>query len=494
MKEKFVISIVSNFSREVISLVSTYLLFLFLDVELLGIWALLNSVINLGFLFADLGLERIHYQYSGKKNFANYFGTFFTLRFLLLIFNFFFTLGLIFLLDLWKSEYIEVIIFLLISQIIMNILNIFIIEIKAKVKVFKIEIPLFLVTIGQSLFKIYIALNLDVIQNPLFWLSFVMLIFNLIYTFLILIFSKKEILFKKPNFSYFSEYLKDTKPLIIFSILSVISANIGNLILYYSLSSKELGYFYLINGYIIPILSIFSTSVISICTPLFSQYYEKNDKELIEKTIHLIEKYTSVLYLIIILIVYSSGILIFSLILPQYLPAVPILYILIIDFYLKGIGRGYEVVLIAGKKQKLLASLSSFDLILQLFLFSILIPILGFIGYGLALLIPTTIGVFYKRYFPKKIFDIKPQKQIIFHIIIGFILLLIILTFKFFIIDFLIENLIIQLIILILSSVGLTLISFFTFKLLRKEDVNFFLELLKVKNYKRSLNEEFLDL
>lgn len=295
-------------------------------------------------------------------------------------------------------------------------------------------------------------------------------------------------------------YLKDIKPLAIFSILSIITTNLGNVILDYSFDHETLAYFYLVNGYILPILGIISASMISICLPLFSQGFSSNDISSIEKTVHKIEKYSSILILSIIIVVFLVGELIFSLILPTYLNSLSILYILLFYAYLDATGRNYGLVLISNKMQKLSANLSIFNALLKLILIFLLIPnnLFGFkmfgfgsLGYAFAILIPGIITAFYIRYFAKKKCVINPQKQIIIHLILAFFSFLIVSFLKTYIFVVLISNQYFLIIILIILSIGIFLGCLSIFKIIKKDDIFFFLQLLKLKNYTKSMKEEF---
>jgi len=500
MKEKFTISIISQLFLKIFSIISTYFFVLYLDVELIGIWALLNSVISLGFIFTDLGLVIIHYQYSEKKDFDDYFGTFFLMKCFLMVINIGVSLSLITMIGLWSSIYINILLLLLCTNVITSLLNIFIIHLRAKLKVIKVEISVFIITVCQNIAQLYIALNIEYIADPLLWLSFAMVIFSILYVILIFIISKNDFKLSKPKKSYMISYLKDIKPLAIFSILSIITANLGNVLLDYSFDHETLAYFYLVNGYILPILGIISTSMISICLPLFSQAFASNDISSIEKTVHKIEKYSSILILSIIIVVFLVGELIFSLILPTYMNSLPILYVLLFFVYLGTISRNYGLVLISNKMQKLSANLSIFNTTLKLILIVLLIPnnlfgfkMLGFgsFGYAFAILIPGIITAFHIRYFVKKKCGIKPQKQIIIHLILAFFSFLIVFFLKTYIFEELILNQYFLIIILIILSIGIFIGCLFIFKIIKKDDIIFLLQLLKLKNYTKSMKEEF---
>lgn len=502
MKEKFIISIVTQTGRWIFTFIGSYLFILYLDVGLMGIWALLNSIVNLGFLFINLGFDSIHYQYSGKENFEEYFGSFFLIKLFLLISNIFISILIISLFELWNSEYILIVLFIIFSKIITDALHIFVVQLKAKIKIFKVEVPLFIITIGQNVSKVYIALNLLYIPDPLFILCLTNFFFNVIYIFLISLLSKGDVKIWKLKKEYVIAYLKDTKPLIIYSIFNVIYINIGNILLDFSFAHEDLAYFNLVNTYIIPLLGLISTTILTICLPLFSQYFEKDNKKEIQNIVSKIEKYTSILLLSSIIIVFIAGDLIFSLLLPNYLNALPILYIMVFIPYLSGITRPFSVLLISGKKQKLSASWSIFNCILRLTLIFILIPKellifqmlgLGSIGYALALLAPNIISAFVMRYFIKKYFDIKSQKRILIYFIIAVFSLFITFLLKDNIFSILIQNQIILIIILTLIVLGIFLGILSIFHELKKEDIIFFLDLLNIRRYVKSVKTEFLN-
>lgn len=477
-----------------------YFFALFLDVELMGTWALMNSIIDLSFLFFNIGIESIHYQYSGKKNFDEYFGTFILIKGLLLLLNIGSSFILIFVFELWNSVYFSLILFVLFSKIIIGVINIFVIQLRAKIKVFLIEIPLFFISLGQNIGKIYVALNISSIIDPLFTLSVINFTFNSVHIIIILLLSKNNFKITKPKKSIAISYIKDTKPLILFSILSVIGNNIGYIILDPAFEHESLAYFYLVNTYIIPILTLISTSIIALYMPIFSQHYEKNEMSSIQETIRIIEKYLSIFFLSIIIFVFLNGELIFSILLPNYLNALPILYIMIFIPYLSAISRPYGVLLISGKKQELSASLSIFNVVIKLILIFILIPReflifkmlgLGTIGYALALLAPNIISSFLFRYFSKKKFDIKYQKQLLLHFFTAFFSVLITFLLKIYFIDLIIENQLLVVVILTLTSLGIFFGVLFIFNQLKKEDISFFLQLLRIKRYIELMKEEF---
>ena len=505
MKEKFIISLISQVVSSLGFIFAFYLLFLNLDKSALGIWALLNSIINLGFLFINIGLDSIHYQYSSKKNSSEYLGTFFTIKITLLLIN---VLVAIFFITIfsftqsWSNQYSIMLLFLLFSKIFFNIAQIFFINLKSKIKVFRAEIPLFFITIGKSLSIIFLSINLSQFSNPILFLCVSLFLFNLSYLILILLFSKNEFKLNKPRKDLTLLYLKDVKPLFFFSITLVIATNLGNVILRYSFGLEELGNFSFINNFIIESLLLISGSIATIYLTLFSKFFEEKDLESIKKITYIIEKYFSIFFLWIIVIVFLNGGLMFSVFMPQYIETGSLLNIMIFIPYLIAITNPYSYHFIAGKKQQINAYINMVTRITIIVLMICLIPSkiliiqflgLGSLGYALSLTLPWILWAIINRYYSYKTFNIKPQKNIILHILVAIFSLLISYTLKNLIFKYIFQNHIQLLIVSSIFSLLLFITCLFIFKELRREDIKFFIQLIKLQNYKDSLREEFSD-
>lgn len=499
MKEKFVTLVIFQLSSNLLNLFATYVLILNLNIELMGSWFLFNSFINLCFIFINLGFDLIHYRYSVKKNFQEYFSTFFFIKILLILISLFFSLFLIIIFQFGISPYLPYILILLFSKSFFNIANIFLIDLKAKVKIFKSEIPYFFVVLGNSISIIYLALNLKVFSDPLLYLSIMDLLFNAFFLIILFIYFKDEIIFKLPKMSYLLSYLKDTKPILIFSILLILNNSIGNIFLDYSFGHASLAYFNTVNIFI-NLLLITSSSFIPLFIVIYSKLFEENKLSELKKITYKVEKYFSFTFLSIIILVFLNGDSIISIILPQYLNSIPILYIMIFIPYLLGITRPYSLHMISGKKQTIHAYVDTLMLIITLTFILILIPEnffifkvlgLGSIGYALALTIPKVFYFFICRYNSKKYFNIDSQKKILIHILIALGTIIIVSNLKYQVLIFIIKDQVILIIITSFTSIIMFLSVLYFTKELKKEDIVFFLKLLKLKNYVISLSEEF---
>ena len=107
MEEKFIITILSQLGSSFIQLLAFYMLFLKLDIALLGLFSFITSVVNMGFLLINIGLDLIHLQYSNKDNFSDFFSSFFIIKILIILINVIITFILIGFLNIWNFNYIK---------------------------------------------------------------------------------------------------------------------------------------------------------------------------------------------------------------------------------------------------------------------------------------------------------------------------------------------------------------------------------------------------
>jgi O-antigen/teichoic acid export membrane protein len=475
-----------------------YLLTLKLGVDTFGIWIYLNSIINLGFLFINVGLDQIHYQYSGKEDFERYFSTFFFLKIILIIINVFTALIIITILQLWTNIFITLILFLLISKIFASTTQIFLVNLNTKLKIIISEFVSSSIIILKCIFILFLYFNFNSIINPIFYLCSAFLIIDLLSLLFILIISTKDIRFTKLNKELAYLYLKDQKYLFIGSIFMVAYTNFGNLMLYYSFGEESLGYMSLVVVYIIPSLLIFSNSFISIYQSYFPIDFENNNTSSIVEMTYKVEKYSSILYLSVIIIVFLSGQSMILVIFPKYDQSIVILNIMVFTPYLIGITQPYSYHIVSGKRLKTTVFINSITRFIAIFLMLILIPNsflffqafeLGLFGYALAHTLPWILWFFLCRYFSHRYFDIKPQRRTFIHIPLAIITFIAGLAIKniFFMHT---SNQIPSIILLTLISISIFFLLLFLAKELKKEDLMFFLQLLKIGNYKRAIKEE----
>ncbi|MFX1394946.1 MAG: lipopolysaccharide biosynthesis protein [Promethearchaeota archaeon] len=500
MKEKYFVSIISALNNYVITYLAFYILFLTVEVELIGIYNLVHSVILIGFITSDLGFKPIFFKYSSKKNFYQYFSSFFFLQILSIFLSISFSLLLITFFQLWSSSYLIyflIYLFSMITVIIANILRNYLIS---KKKIIINEFIFTLYSLSRNFVIIYLALNYSYISDKLGFLFISGFIIEIIFLGVYIFFSKNDLLkLSKPQKEFLFPYLKESKYIIIRRLLVPVAENIGNIILDYSFGHEYLGYF-MFAYQIILALNIISQSLIPIYSSFYSKLFEENDVKSITNIVYKSERFTSFFFLSLIIIVLLNGELILSIILPKYLIIIPVLHIMIFMPYFLGISRPYDCLFGVGDKQSTFAFIGISYYALQIILIILLIPKkflifntfgLGMIGYGLALIISSGFFVFICRYYSKKHFNIKFQKKIFLHIILAFISFFCLFQIKSFFSNLFKMNQVLILILSTLMILGLFLLLLLIFKQINRNDIKFILELFKLKNYKKTLMDEF---
>ncbi len=497
MQEKFLFQIASNLVIYLINLLVTYFLILKLSVKYFGFFNFAFSLVALFMLFLDLGFSQIYQQYNAKKNFEYYFSIYFFYKMILIICNFIPLFIIILFLNL-EPIIFEFSLLLLISNIFNSFSNIWETHLGSKLKIFKKSTVMLTINILKIILTLFIISNTDVSSTILINLGYLYIILSIINLVIILFLSKGEYQFKRIKKELLISFIKDTKPLMLSTVLSVVIGNIGKIILYISLGTEALAYYSFVQTIIVDFLMTISSQVILLLSLyLPTKFKNKNIRE-IENITHILEKYSSILFLSIIILVLFNGKLMIELFLPKYKDSLIYIYILIFIPYLAGINRPYTAHLISSKRQKLASIYSIFRNITEIFLILIIVPSnfffintfgLGGIGLASIKLSGWIIDVFFFRYFSFKI-GISSNKRIFFHIIYAFIA---------FICTSIISNIILIKIIplnsifILISSI--ILIGIFFIELLVSNEINltdlkFFLSLLNYSNIKNSFIDE----
>jgi O-antigen/teichoic acid export membrane protein len=500
MREKFLISVITTFITNLFSLITTYLLFLTLEVELLGIFAFANSFIALCALFLDIGLTQIYLQKNTEENFDEYFSIYFISKTILIVGNYIPLLFLVIMLN-FEPILLNFMILKIASDISFYFAEIFRVNLESKKKIIKTSLVVLSFNFVKNGLIFFIIINLEQIQNPLFFLGLIYIISSVFYVFFVIIISLREFHFKRLDKTIMKDYLKATKPLILLAVISVVITNIGNVLLDLSYSHEALAYFYLVQTYIINLFLIISAQISQLFNTYFPEQFKKNQIKNIEEMTHTAEKYSSILLLFVVLFTYLHGELLFNILLPNYSNSVIYLNILILVPFLGGINRPYISHLIPSKRQKLFSQYSIFKNIIWLVLTLIVvpktlfsIPMLGLGGIGLAFitLISWIVDAFFYRYFSKKI-GINFYKNIVWHIIFAVIAYLSTYYLSSLFIRKMIQDDIIYILITTAILFGIFFLQLLLFKEINKKDFKFFISFLSLKPYKESLIQELKD-
>ena len=116
---------------------------------------------------------------------------------------------------------------------------------------------------------------------------------------------------------------------------------------------------------------------------------------------------------------------------------------------------------------------------------------LGVIGYALAQTIPWIFWTFLCRYYINKTLNIKYQKTIILQFFLAILTIVITFFFKNILNSLFFENPILLLILSSIIAMGIFIGFLIVFKELKREDLSFFIEILKLKSYTESVKKEF---
>jgi len=242
-----------------------------------------------------------------------------------------------------------------------------------------------------------------------------------------------------------------------------------------------------------------SASAHQILMTYLPKYFKEHDFKSMESTVHLLEKFSSIFFLSVIIFVYLNGKLMFQLFLPTYLPSIDLLYVLIFIPYLEGINRPYSVLFIPGKKQKAHSNYGIVKVTISILLIIFLIPKelfsvqmigLGAMGLAFIMTLPYLVDLVFNRWYVSKKIGINYSNSILIHFVLG--------LGAFFLTSFITElylNLFISDIFLLVCIksglfIGIFLFGLVVCKEIRREDVQLFKNLLKPSSYKNSLKDE----
>jgi O-antigen/teichoic acid export membrane protein len=499
MKEKFLMRIITQIISQTSLVFSSYFITFYLEVELLGMLAFSNSIIGIFSILVPLSFYSIYYQHKKDDNFEEYFTILFVYKTFLILLNY---IPMFFMFYLFESELQLILIILLISKMVSSFSEIFTTQLISKMKLFKLFIPSFFISISHSVVKIVFALNINIFNDPLFVLTSISLIFTFITIIILLITAKGEYMFKKINTNLMKQYLRDTKPLIFMGIISHILQNLGNILLRISYGYETLAYYNFVSSYIISFLLLISGSIQTMNLSLYSSLFGEKKNSEVKRIANRIEKYFSIIFLFVIIFIFLNSELILKLLLPNYLPSLVYLYIMIFIPYFAGINRPYSTQLIPGKKQKVSAIYATVKVSSKIFLILIIVPVslfsirmLGLGGLGLALIecLYWFIDCFFYRYFSNKFFHISSYKRLYIQIFVALNSFIISLAFRDLILINIIENDFILLFITTFFLLGLYISELFLLREINRKDLKFFYSLLNLKSYKESFLGEIKD-
>jgi O-antigen/teichoic acid export membrane protein len=492
MKEKFAVQMGLNLSLQVIGLIVVYLKSSLLDVEIVGIMQMANYVANLFTMFLDLGISAIHFQYSSKKDFNKYLGSFLVLKIFLIIVNY--SIPIIYLIFNDFDPALTQLIYLnLVSGVFVALAIPLQINLQSRMKIMKKEFTHFSIQSINYILQIYICLNLANYPNPAYSMISLLMYINIIRFIVFFLINLNESLFFKPDWQKMKEYIKDAKPLIIQSVISVLNSYVGVIIVGAQSGYTELAYYSFVNLYIINILVSITMSVSDIFSSIFPKMFAEKKYKTVEIIANQFEKYVSLFFIAVIFFIQLNCYILFKLLLPAYIPSVNYLRWLILVPFLDATLRPYMGNLTQAKKQEVGAKIGIFNIVLGLILQIVFVSntFFGLGAWGLIIitLIMSVFNNFIYRYFSRKYFGIRSNVKHLYHIVAG----LSAYGISYFGMELIFKNMEEGIIWMGLSTIIFAvayIIILYSFKQISKEDITLIKGLLNPSNYLKSFKEE----
>jgi O-antigen/teichoic acid export membrane protein len=162
---------------------------------------------------------------------------------------------------------------------------------------------------------------------------------------------------KKPNLAMFKSYFLFALPLAFLSAASIIAHNVDKVMIGFFWTSTEVGYYFVVER-ITGFIAVFSIAVSLVLFPTISSYHSSKNINKIKKTVHLAERYISMVLIppIIFIILFSRPIIEITLD-TAYLPGASVLIILSIWVFIRSLSLPYSNLLVGINLPKIQAIL-----------------------------------------------------------------------------------------------------------------------------------------
>jgi len=307
---------------------------------------------------------------------------------------------------------------------------------------------------------------------------------------------------KKPNWELFKSYFSFALPIMLISFIGVISLNVDKIMIGYFWTSTEVGYYFTVQQ-VLQVIMILYLAVGTVLFPTFSEYHSNKDFEKIKQTARLAERYISMVMIppIVILIVFVTPVIEIMLT-AAFLPAASVLITLTIYTYIFSLNRSYSSLIIGMNRPDIGAKIGICMFATNISLNYLFIPKWGLLssfgingptGAAIATVISCLVGFFGLRIAAKKMIGIKllqshSPRHIIAGLVMGCILYFLAFRTPFF-------PAISWYILLIFALLGLAIYLgiLFVLKEFKKQDLDFFLNILHPKEMAKYVSSELKD-
>ena len=324
-------------------------------------------------------------------------------------------------------------------------------------------------------------------------------VFAVMTTFLVGLWLLRKYPIKKPSFNLFKSYFSFALPIMLISVIGVISVNIDKIMIGYFWTSVEVGYYFTVQQ-ILQILLIFSGALSIVLFPTISEYHSYNKFKKINQTTHLAERYISMMILpIVVVIIIFVNPVINIMLNSAFLPAASTLVGLTIYAFVNSLMVPYLSLISGINRPGVAAKMGVTMFAANILLNYLFIPadgllsnfgINGSTGAAVATMLSGSVGFFGFRLVAKNLTGIKLlQSYISSHIIAGLVMGFVLYCLNFLILEIHWYYL--------LGFAGLGLAVYlgvlFVLKEFTKKDLHFFLDMLRPKEMLRYVKSELKD-
>lgn len=380
-------------------------------------------------LLSDLGFRTAHIKrVSEGKDLDRCIGTYITIKIVLLGISIVVILLMIFLWDMIFHSVLTpvqktVLYIFLINFILQQIASIPNATFGARKEIAKQQIPQFIATIFQAPASISVAIvGLSAVALAGTHTLAAIIVFMVSF----LLFRGYSV--KKPSKEYFRSYWQFALPMMLIISLGAIQINMDKIMIQIFWGTDYVGYYFSVQR-ITDVLMITSASVMALLLPTMSSYHTEKDFESIRKLTHLAERYLSMITtpMVIFIMVFAESI-IDMLLGSAFIPAVPVLRILILLPLIASLNRPYWSQIMGINRPDVAAKLGVLGASMNIFLNLILIPKhvfglkllgLGATGAAVATLISWIIGGIFTRFIVFRLTKTTVNWRIIIHLAVG---------------------------------------------------------------------------
>lgn len=257
-------------------------------------------------------------------------------------------------------------------------------------------------------------------------------VFAMMSTFIAGMILLKKYPIKKPNWNLFKNYFSFALPILLISVIGVISVNIDKIMIGYFWTSIEVGYYFMVQQ-ILQIVLIFHMAVSVVLFPTLSEYHSNKKINKINVTTKIAERYISMVMVPpLVIIIILAGPVINIMLSSAFLPAIPVLITLTAYTFLFSVNAPYNSLIGGINKPGVAAKIGLIIFTSNILLNCLFIPkngilslvgITGPTGAATATVLSTFIGFCACRYAARKYTKIHPfQSHTLRHIIAGIIM------------------------------------------------------------------------